>query len=52
MSETGAIYDEAEFFEQDFSCGECGRELTGPDLVFFSIEEIDRALCSKCIDEG
>ena len=47
---TGALYDTAEFFEQDFVCQECGREISGEDFVYFSADGRDRELCGSCID--
>ena len=48
---TGALYDTAEFFEQDFVCQECGREISGSDFVYFPADGRDRELCGSCIDQ-
>ena len=47
---TGALYDTAEFFEQDFVCQECGRVISGEDFVYFPVDGRDRELCGSCID--
>ena len=50
VMKTGALYDTAEFFEQDFVCQECGREISGSDFVYFPADGKDRTLCGSCID--
>ena len=46
----GCLYDTAAFFEQDFICQECGREISGEDFVYFPADGKDRTLCGSCID--